>query len=55
MFWIKPTTIPTITMKSYKLDNVLVNVVIVVTTRNQVPEQHVFRKLEPMKAKATTD
>jgi hypothetical protein len=54
-FRTKPTTIATIMTKSYKLDNVLINVVITVTTRNQVPKQHVFRKCEELKAKATTD
>jgi hypothetical protein len=50
MFRTKPTTIATIVTKNLKHDNVLVNVVIDVMTR-----QHAFRKHEPMKAKAIVD
>jgi len=55
MFQIKPTTIAIVVVKFYKLDNVLLNVVIVVMTRNQVPKQHVLKRRESMKAKATID
>jgi hypothetical protein len=41
--------------KSSKLDNVLVNVVVAITTHNQIPEQEVFRECELVKAKATID
>jgi hypothetical protein len=51
MFRIKPTITAIVVVKFSKLDNVLVNVVIVVTTRSQVPKQHVLREHKPMKAK----
>ncbi len=49
------TTVATIMAKSSKLDNVLVNVVVAITTHNQIPEQEVFRECELVKAKATID
>ncbi len=55
MFQTKPTTIAIIVAKFSELDNVLVSVVVVVMTHNQVPKQHVLKKCESMKAKATTD
>ncbi len=55
MFQNKPTTTTTIMAKSSKSDNVPINVVIVVTTCNQVLEQQVLKELEPMKAKTTTN
>jgi len=39
MYRIKPTIIAIIMAKSYKLDNVLVNVIDGITTHNQVLEQ----------------
>ncbi len=38
-----------------KPDNVLVNVVVVITTHSQVLEQQALREHEPMKAKSTTN
>jgi hypothetical protein len=55
MFRIKPTTTTTIISKPFKLDNVLINVIFVIITHNQIPKQHVFKACEPMKAKTTTD
>jgi hypothetical protein len=40
--------------KPSKLDNVLVNVVVVMT-RSQVPKQQMFRKCESMKVKTIID
>jgi hypothetical protein len=39
MFRVKLIATTTISMKYSKLDNVLVNVVVVIMTRSQVPEQ----------------
>jgi hypothetical protein len=55
MFRIKPTITATVVAIFSKPDNVLVNVIIAVTTRNQVPKQHVRRKCKPMKAKVIVD
>jgi hypothetical protein len=55
MFQTKPTTTTTIITKPSKLNNVPVNVIVIVMTRSQVREQHVFRKHEPMKSKMTTN
>lgn len=51
MFCIKSNTTTTIVPKSFKLDNVPINVIVVVTTCNQVLEQQVLRECEPMKEK----
>jgi hypothetical protein len=51
MFSIKPTIITTTMVKSYKLDNVLVNVVATIMTHSQVPKQQVLRECELLKAK----
>jgi len=50
----KLTTIVILVTKNPKLDHVPFHVV-VVTTRNQVPEQQVLREHELVKAKATTN
>jgi hypothetical protein len=50
MFRTKPNNIAIVTMKFFKPDNVLVNVVVVMTC-NQIPKQHVLKKHELMKAK----
>jgi hypothetical protein len=55
MFQTKLIITTTIVAKNLKLDNVLVNVVDVVMTHNQVPKQWVFRKNELVKAKTITD
>jgi len=39
MFQIKPTTTTTIVAKNLKPNNVPINVIVVVMTHNQVPEQ----------------
>ncbi len=53
MFWAKPI-IPTIVVaKPSKLDNVLVNVVVM--TGSQVPKQQMFRECESMKVKTIVD
>ncbi len=39
MFQTKPTITTTIVVKSYKLDNVLVNVIVIIMTHSQVLEQ----------------
>jgi hypothetical protein len=44
----------TITPKPLKINNVLVNVVVDVTTRSQQPK-HVFKEREPVKAKGAKD
>jgi hypothetical protein len=45
----------TITSKLLKIDNVLINVVVVVTTCSQQSEQHVFKETELGKAKGAED
>jgi hypothetical protein len=55
MFQTKPTTTTTIVSKPFKFDNVPINVVVVIMTCNQVPEQQVFRECELMKAKVATN
>jgi hypothetical protein len=55
MLWTKSTIVAIIVVKPFKFDNVLINVVIVITTRSQVPEQQVLKECEPMKVKTTTN
>ncbi len=56
MFKTKPISSNVMTTpKPPKIDNVLVNVVAVVTTRNQQLEYQVFEKRKPVKAKKTKD
>jgi hypothetical protein len=55
MLWTKPTTIVNVVAKILKHDNVLINVVVDVMTRNQVPKQQVLKGREPVKAKTTTN
>jgi hypothetical protein len=55
IFRTKPTTTTTIVSKPFKFDNVPINVVVVIMTCNQVPEQQVFRECELMKAKVATN
>jgi hypothetical protein len=51
MFRTKPTITITIITKNPRHDNVLINVVVDVTTCSQVPKQHAFRERELVKAK----
>jgi hypothetical protein len=53
MFQTKPTTIIVIAAKSSKLDNVPINVGTIVITCSQIPNEHVLRKCELVKAKMT--
>jgi hypothetical protein len=53
MFRVKPTITTVVVAKASKLDNVLVNVVVM--TRNQVPKQQMFKKCELMKVKTIVD
>ncbi len=55
MFQTKPTITTTIITKIPKHDNVRINVVDDVTTRSQVPKQHVLKEHESMNAKAVVD
>ncbi len=45
----------TTTPKPFKIDNVLVNVVIVITIRNQQSKQQVFKEREPIKTKGAKE
>lgn len=51
MFHTKTNFANIVVPKLLKLDNVLINVVIIVTTCNQVPKQQVLRECELVKAK----
>jgi len=51
MFWIKLITTVTITVKSSKPDNVLINVVVVIMTRSQVPEQQCLKNVNRWRQK----
>jgi hypothetical protein len=55
MFHTKTNIVAIVVPKLPKLDNVPINVVAIVTTHSQIPEQQVFRKCEPMKAKKIVD
>lgn len=55
MFHTKTNIVVIVVPKFPKLDNVPVNAVVVVNTHSQMPEQHVFRECEPVKAKTTAD
>ncbi len=55
MFQIKQTITSPIVTKNPKPNNVLVNVVVIVTTCSQVPKQHVFKECELVKEKAVID
>ncbi len=56
MFKPKPVSSnATTTFKSFKTDNVLVNVVVVVTTHNYQSKQQVLKEREPIKAKGAED
>jgi hypothetical protein len=48
MFRIKPTITTNVVAKNPKLDNVLLNVVVVIMTCSQVPEQQVLKEHELM-------
>lgn len=55
MFRTKPISSTSVTHKSTKLDNVLVNVVAIVTTQSQSPKQQVLKEHELIKAKGEKD
>jgi hypothetical protein len=55
MFQIKPTINVIVLAKNLKSDNVPINVIVVVTTHNQVPKQHVLKEQKLVKAKVIAD
>jgi len=55
MFRTKPISYINATPKLSKLDNVLVNVVAIVTIHSQQPKQQVLKEWEPIKAKREKD
>jgi hypothetical protein len=55
MFKTKPINSTSVAPKSSKLDNVLVNVVAIVTIHSQQPKQQVLKEWESIKAKAEKD
>jgi hypothetical protein len=54
MFQTKPTTTTILVPKPSKLDNVIINVAVIITTHSQVLE-HVLRGCESVKEKTTAD
>ncbi len=55
MFQTKPNIIAIIVAKNLKPNNVVVNVVAIITTHSQTPKQQVLREGELVKAKTTID
>jgi hypothetical protein len=45
----------TITLKPFKIDNVLVNVIVAITTCNQQSQQQVFKERESVKIKGVDE
>jgi hypothetical protein len=55
MFHTKTNIIATIVPKAPKPNNVLVNVILIITTPSQLPKQKVLKEHELVKAKTTND